>query len=161
MRKSKGPKDSPHVRIYFAEMESEAFKAMSVEAIYIFLEMKREHRGRPDNRFSLPYSEIQKRRAMHRTKISQGLFEVEEFGFIDRPVQGGLHKEANVYSLSERWKDISKDPELLAQSKQKIENWMKSRRNKNRNAPYLANYKAVQTHVLERRKKRASTGTDA
>jgi len=160
MRKSR-PKDSPHVRLYFTEMESEAFKTMSLEGIYIFLEMKREHRGRPDNRFSLPYSEIQKRRPMHRAKISQGLFEVEAFGFIDCPVKGGLHRQANIYSLSERWKDMSKNPEHLVQTKMRIRDRLKNQKARNRNAPYLANYKAVRTHVPVRHKKRASTGTDA
>lgn len=149
MRKSKGPKDSPHVRLYFAEMESEAFKAMSPEGVCILLEMKREHRGRSDNRFSLPYSEIRKRRPMRWSKISQAVLEVEAFGFIDRPVQGGLHRTANVYSLSERWKIISKDPNLLSKAKMKIETWEKDRRAKNKNAPYLANYKALHASGVE------------
>jgi hypothetical protein len=149
VKKEKRSRDAPHVRLYFAEMESEAFKALSPEGVCVLLEMRKEYRGRPDNRFSLPYSEIQKRRPMNRDKVSRGVLEAQEFGFIDCPVQGGLFKKANVYSLSERWKEISRNPELLAQAKKKIEDWMKNQRASHKNPVYLANYKAVLARGLE------------
>jgi hypothetical protein len=149
-------------------MEAEAWKALSPEAVYVFLEMKREHRGRSENRFSLPYAEIRKRKLIHRAKISLSILELEAFGFIDRPVKGGLHKEANVYALSERWKQISKDSEKMADAKTRINTWTENRRAKNRNTLYLATYKAVRTHEPVERKKESllvrthePTGTDA
>jgi len=142
MRKTKSkPWDEAHVRLYFAEMESEAFKALSPETVCIVLEMRKEYHGRPDNRFSLPYSEIDKRRPMHVDKISRAVIEAEAFGWIDCPVRGGLYRQANVYALSGRWKEISKDPELLAQAKRKVKDWEDDRLRKRRklrgNPPWL------------------------
>jgi hypothetical protein len=145
--KSKGPKDSPHVRVYFSEMESEAFKAMSLEGVFLLLLMKKEHRGRADNRFSLPYADIQRMRPgrCHPRKIGRAIFELETFGFIERITQGGLFKSASVYALSEKWKEISKDSALISQAKMKFKGWRKNHARKNEPKYYLANYKALPT----------------
>ena len=115
-------------------MDSEAYKALSPAAVCIFPEMKRAHHGLADNQFNLPYSEIRKRRPLSLAKISQAILELETFGFIDCPVKGGLHGQPNVYSLSDRWKQISRDPELLVQARRKVGNWTDEQRRRTQHA---------------------------
>ena len=104
MKKSKRNSTAPHVRIYFAMMESPAWKSVSSTAHDIYLEMLKEYRGRPENRFSLSYSQLQDQYRFGKSRISAALRALERFGFIDVLEKGGLYKAWSEYALSERWK---------------------------------------------------------
>jgi len=110
---------SPHVRIYFAMMESKAWKALPTAAQIIYLWMLKEHRGRETNRFSLSYSQIQDRTAFGNNRISAAVKALEKAGFINILERGGLFKAWNVYALSDQWKTVGgapKSKEELPQS---------------------------------------------
>lgn len=115
-------------------MESEAYKALSCVACWLYAELKYEWRGKKVNEIKLPYSDIKERKKIHPRAISRAFLELEVFGFIDVIQRGGLFKGASVYALSERWNEISDDTEKLKRAnitlKKKLERIKKKRTKK-------------------------------
>lgn len=99
----KKPKDAPHVRLYFRMLESKPWNSLSPYSQVLYIKLLKEHRGRSENRFKLPYSCINYSPAT----TSRCLAELQKWGFIDCVEKGGLFHKSNVYALSERWKDTN------------------------------------------------------
>jgi uncharacterized membrane protein len=98
----KKPKDSPHVRLYFHMLESKAWNSLLPSSQVLYIKILKEHRGRNENRFKLPYSQS----GCSATTTSRCLKELEKFGFIDILQHGGLFHKSNVYALSSKWEKI-------------------------------------------------------
>lgn len=116
----KKPTDARHIRLYYAMMDSPAYRALSDSAKVVFNEFLREWGGKDQNSIILTYSTVQERTTRAPATIAHAILELEAFGFIDRKEPGGLHNRATVYALSERWKEVSKDPQKLEESKRRV-----------------------------------------
>lgn len=100
-------KDAPHVRLYFYMLESKAWNSLSPSSHDLYIKIRKEHKGRSENRLKLPYSQSGQSPAT----TARCLKELEKSGFIDVIQHGGLFHKCNVYALSERWKETQeKDP---------------------------------------------------
>ena len=109
MQKYKRPKDSPHVRLYFALLDSPAWRALPDSAKIILIECLREWRGRDDNSFKLPYETIKERLGLAPATISRDFLFLNELGFLDLKTPGGLLRRAAIYGLSDRWKGLKEE----------------------------------------------------
>lgn len=130
--RNKYQRDEQHIRLYYKMLESAAYKTLSCTACWLYAELKYEWRGKKKNEIKLTYSDIKERKKTHFRAISKAFLELEIFGFIDVIQRGGLFKGASIYALSDRWKEISDDPEKLKQAniilKNKLQRIKKKRR---------------------------------
>lgn len=111
-------------------MESEAYKAISCRATWLYLEIRKEWRGGDKNNIRLPYLKIKQRKHLHNTQISKAFIELEEYGFIDVRKRGGLFKNSSIYALSDKWIEFSNDHEQLRKIPEIIKAKVKRRRNR-------------------------------
>jgi hypothetical protein len=95
----KRPKDNPHVRLYFYMLESKAWNSISPFSHDLYIKILKEHRGRSENKFKLPYSQSGQSPAT----TAKCLKELVKWGFIKILEHGGLFHQCNIYSLSTEW----------------------------------------------------------
>lgn len=105
--------DHTHIRIFRTMYQSEAYKALSLEAREIYRILKAEYRGtytdirNGTDTVICPYSHIAAQ-GIRRGNISIRLDELEQLGFITRD-GGGLLNIPNKYKFSDRWKSIGNE----------------------------------------------------
>jgi hypothetical protein len=113
MAKLKGRKGkesySPYVKLENMMMESAAWTSLSPIAVYVYirLRMRYNYMEGGDDRLILPYTALTWK--FSRSTISEAFKELIKYGFIKKVESGGLHKNPNVFALSERWKEKSNE----------------------------------------------------
>lgn len=127
----KARKDAPHVRLYFAMIESPAWPALSSSARTLFVEVLFEWAGGDPNCIKLPYADLRRRFGWSPATISDAFLHLEHFGFITRICGGGLFRGASVYGLSHGWQKI-RAADQITEIRAKIEK-DKAERSKKRN----------------------------
>jgi hypothetical protein len=92
-------------------IESNAWKCLSRDAVWVLMEFYKKFNGRNRFNLSLTYKEV-------KGKISNGTFnkaiwELVSFGFLDVKRLGRLERNASIYGLSDRWKGFEDHPGRL------------------------------------------------
>jgi hypothetical protein len=124
--------DHTHIRIFRTMYQSEAYKALSLEAREIYRILKAEYRGsytdirNGADTVICPYSHMVEQ-GIRRANISIRLNELERLGFITRD-SGGLFNTPNKYKFSDKWKSLGKKE--AEEIKKAIKDVKKSKRKK-------------------------------
>lgn len=107
MKKSKNDDIPPFVMLDYDLLDSAVWSALSYEAQWIYIELKKQfkrNQGGYDH-LILPYSKVSWR--MVGNTFFKKINELIEYGLIKRVKSGGLFKNPTVYALSEKWKKKS------------------------------------------------------
>lgn len=110
LRHKKGSEPyEPYVKLDNIMMDSAAWTSLSPDAVYIYirLRMRFDYQGGGNDRLILPYSALIWK--FSRSKISEAFKELIDFGFIKKVEAGGLHRNPNVFALSEGWREKSNE----------------------------------------------------
>jgi hypothetical protein len=107
-RKGKEPYE-PFVKLDVMMMESAAWTSLSLSAIWIYIELRKQYNvtAGGNDHLTLPYSKVRWR--LSRQTISRSFKELIEYGFIRKVEAGGLQKNPNVFALNNGWEEKSKE----------------------------------------------------
>lgn len=97
------------VALGFEMVESEAWRSLSCEATWLYIELKHRFNGKNNGNIILPYSQV-KFKLKSPATINKKFNELIRVGFVNKKdnVGGGLFRNPNRYELSERWKGYCK-----------------------------------------------------
>jgi len=99
----------PWVKLDYFMTESAAWTALSLPAIWVYIELRKTFNFATggNEHLILPYAKITWRLSRH--TIAKTFRELMECGFIRKVSCGGPQKNPNVFALSERWREISRE----------------------------------------------------
>lgn len=109
MKKSRRKDAELFVKLEFELLNSAAWTAMTCEAQWVYIELKKQfnfNSGGFDH-LILPYSKVKWR--MSNKTFFKKIAELVEYGFIECVKRGGIMKQPNVYALREKWKEKSRE----------------------------------------------------
>ena len=99
---------SPYVQLDYELLDSAAWTAMSYEAQWLYIELKKQfdYNNGGYSHLILPSSKVSWRMTPH--TFWKKIAELIKYGFIKKVRHGGLMKQPNIYALSEGWKQKSR-----------------------------------------------------
>ena len=92
---------------------SNAWDRLSRNGVFVLIKFYRKFNG--FNRYDLSLTYVEVRKKMTNRPFSDAVLELISFGFIDLRRPGRLERQCSIYSLSDRWRRLSKDPKRLDQ----------------------------------------------
>jgi len=97
-----------YVKLDDSMTESAAWTALSDKAIWTYIELRKQfnYKNGGNSKLILSYARINWR--MSRGTFSKAIQELIHSGFIRIVQKGGLMKRSNIFALSDRWKEVSK-----------------------------------------------------
>lgn len=95
-----------YTRVYDDMLNSLPFTKLSHIAVRVYIILKKEYKGNfTGNEVICPYSTFKGNGLTRNDTILKAIRELEAFGFITVK-SGGLHREPNRYTFSDKWKSI-------------------------------------------------------
>ena len=88
-------------------LNSIAGKLVSTNGLWVYIRIKQKYNGYNENDLSLTHREVKYKIKSSATFYNVIIPELLKLGFIEIVKKGGLHKQPNIYKLSEEWKYIT------------------------------------------------------
>lgn len=107
-RKGKEPLE-PFVKLDNLMTETAAWTSLSLAAVWVYIELRKTFSSMNggNEHLVLPYAKITWK--LSRQTIAKAFRELVELGFIRKVSCGGPQKNPNVFALSERWREKSRE----------------------------------------------------
>jgi predicted dehydrogenase len=97
------------IQIHHYMVDHVAYRTLKPTSVVVLVALRRKYNGANADDLSLTYSELKDNYGLSAATSSKAFKQLEEHGFIDIKVHGGLRvgmksKQCNIFAISERWK---------------------------------------------------------
>jgi hypothetical protein len=92
-------------------IESPAWERLSPNAVWALMELYKRFNGKNRGSLTLPYREVNGK--MANGTLSNSIWELRGYGFVDVKRFGRLERNNSVYALSDKWRKLSENSKKL------------------------------------------------